>query len=74
MPRSPAQQAYDAAARLEKALAVLGTLYGCIAPRLPVPAAEAHLDDTEDHLDALRAKVTDALAVMTDHLAAREAA
>lgn len=72
--RPPIARAYDAVARLEKALGVLGALHACIAPRLPLPAAEDHLDDTEDHLDTLRAKLTDALAAMTAHIETLEAA
>lgn len=78
MPRTAADQtitrAYSAVARLEKARGVLTDLCTLISPTLPIVEAEDHLDNVDDHLDALRAKLTDALAAMTRHIEAREAA
>lgn len=61
---SPADRAiYAATARLEKSLAAHRALAACVAGRLPIPAAEAHMDDIETHLDAIRARLADAHAI-----------
>lgn len=66
---SPADRAlYTAAAALEKSLAALSALRRAIPGRLPLADAEAHMDDTETHLDALARKLADALAPITTAL------
>ncbi len=63
---TPADRAiYAACANLEKSLSAHNALRRCIPSRLPVAAAEIHMNDIETHLDAIRAKLTDALAAMT---------
>ena len=51
----PADRAiYEASARLEKSLSQLAALRESFPKRaLPNPAAEAHMEDTEDHIDLL---------------------
>lgn len=54
---------YAAAARLEKSLSAHEALAGLITGKLPIPGAETRMDDIETHLDAIRAKLADALAI-----------
>jgi hypothetical protein len=66
-PATPAadRALYAACARLEKSLSTHTALRSLIASPLPIAAAEAQMDDIEDHLSAIRAKLTGALLTMT---------
>lgn len=74
MPRTPVNQAYDTVAALDKALSQVEALRRSFPGVLPVAAAEAHMDDTEDCIDRLRRGLTGALAVMNDEIDRLEAA
>lgn len=69
--RTPTEQAiyqaerpiYNAADRLEQSLRMLASLRALIVPRLPIAEAEAEMDDTEDLIDRVQAKLGAALAI-----------
>jgi hypothetical protein len=54
---------YDATARVEKSLGLLRQLTATLKRRLPGDA-EAHMDDTDEHLEALSAKLEAARIVL----------
>jgi dihydrodipicolinate synthase/N-acetylneuraminate lyase len=54
----------DAARRLHRAIVELIALRETIDGPLPIAAAEKHMDDIEDHLNAIGAKLRAALAAI----------
>ncbi len=60
--------------RLERSIAALATARDAINGTLRIPAAEALLDDAEDHLDIVRAALKRALAVTESEIDVLEAA
>ncbi len=70
-----AEPAYAACAKLDRSIACLAALRRSIDGALPHPAAEALLDDIEDHFDIVGVKLKRALAIMQteiEHIEALE--
>jgi len=65
---------YAAHAKVERSLSALGAVRFSIAGRLPIPEAEALVDDVEGYLDIIGVKLKRALQVLTVAIERQEAA
>ena len=82
MPRTPADQTihdndqriYGACARLERCVSAARALRFHVEGVLPLASAELHMNDIGTHLDAIDAKLTGALAEITQEIDRRHEA